>query len=48
MSRRALEMEYLATNRCFVRGTWRESSYAEDCERHVMGALETEHFYKSP
>jgi hypothetical protein len=39
-------MEHLATNRCFVRGTSRESSYAEDCERHILAAQETEHFYK--
>jgi hypothetical protein len=31
-----------------VRGIWKDSSYAEDCESYVMGALETEHFYKTP
>jgi hypothetical protein len=30
MSRRALEMEHLSPNRDFVRGTWREGSYAKD------------------
>jgi hypothetical protein len=31
-------MEHLSTNRCFVRGTWRENSYAEECERRNGGS----------
>jgi hypothetical protein len=28
-----------------VRGTWGEGSYTEDSKRHVIQALETEHFF---
>jgi hypothetical protein len=36
MSRMALEMKHLCLYRGSVRGTWRESSYTEDSERHVI------------
>jgi len=36
MSRKALEMEHLYVYRDSVSGTWREVSYTEDSERHVM------------
>jgi len=29
-------MEHLSPNRGFVRGTWREGSYAKDLETHIM------------
>ena len=41
---RAFEMEHLSHNRGFVRGTWREGLYAEDCERHVMEGSENRAF----
>jgi hypothetical protein len=36
MSKKALEMEHLSPFRGSVRGTWREGSYTEGSERHVM------------
>jgi len=36
MSRKALEMEHLSLYIGFARKTWREGSYTEDSERHVM------------
>jgi hypothetical protein len=48
ISRRAVEMEHLSPNRGFVRGAWRDGSYAKDFERHVMEGSGHEHFYKAP
>jgi hypothetical protein len=37
MSRKAFEMEHLSLSHIgSVRGTWREGSYTEDSERHVI------------
>jgi len=36
MSRKALGMEHLSPFRCSLRGTWRDSSYTEGYDRHVM------------
>jgi hypothetical protein len=36
MSKKALEMEHLSPLRGSVSGTWRERSYTEGSERHVM------------
>jgi hypothetical protein len=36
MSRKALGMEHLSPFRGSVRGTWRDSSYTEGYDRHVM------------
>jgi hypothetical protein len=46
MSRKALEIEHHSPYRGYVRGNWREGSYTEDSERHVIkgtgnGALVT-------
>jgi hypothetical protein len=40
MSRKALEMEHLSPYTGSVWGTWREGSYTEGSERHVMESSE--------
>jgi hypothetical protein len=40
MSRQALEMEHLFLYTGCVRGSWREGSYNEDSEVHVMEGSE--------
>jgi hypothetical protein len=36
MSRKVLEMEHLSSYSGSVKGTWREGSFTEDSERHVL------------
>jgi hypothetical protein len=36
ISKKALEMEHQSVYRGYVRGTWREGSYIEVSEKHVM------------
>ena len=35
--RKALEVAYVSLYKGSVRGTWREGTYTEDSERHVLG-----------
>jgi hypothetical protein len=36
---KALEIKHLSPWRCFIRGTWRGSSFTGDSKRHVMKGL---------
>jgi hypothetical protein len=36
MSKEALEVEHFSLYKGSIRGTWREGTYTEDSERHVL------------